>query len=209
MAGDAPVNNIAEWTGTQWVALGSGLYGMPAWDLAIDSQDRLIAAGTFDTAGGVQVYGLARWDGQTWESISDGGERRISSLFFKGDTLYLASDRVWKLQDGIFVQVGEPFSHYLSDGSIIAMAFDNQGRLVVGGYFDKAGDVATNNIARWDGARWENLGSGTNNWVGSLVFNDSGKLFVGGAFSQAGGKVSMCFAQWNDPFFQWMPIIGK
>ena len=89
------------------------------------------------------------------------------------------------------------------------MAFDKQGRLIVGGSFDKAGDVAANNIARWNGTRWESLGSGTNSWVSSLLVDDNGNLFVGGGFSQAGGKVSRNLAIWTEPTYIWLPLVSR
>src|SRR6185369_6253161 len=41
-----------------------------------------------------------------------------------------------------------------------AMAVYN-GEVVVAGYFNQAGGVAANNIARWNGTQWRTLGSGT------------------------------------------------
>ncbi len=208
MAGDEPANCIAEWTGAQWKSLGSGL-NSPANALVVDSQDRLIAGGWFDFAGGVQVYGLARWDGEGWESISGGIQRWINSLFYEDDTLYLGSSRVWKLHDGIFELIGNQFTGADYPPTIMTFAFDGQGRLIVGGAFEKIGNIAVNNIARWNGTHWESLGSGVSFLVQTIVMFTKGNLLVGGNFSRAGGKISMYFAQWNEPFYQWLPLVGN
>jgi hypothetical protein len=207
-AGGEPANCIAEWTGTQWQSLGSGLNN-PANALVVDAQDRLIACGWFEIAGGVQVYGLARWDGQAWESISGGVQRWIDSLFYKDDTLYLGSNQAWKLQDGVFELIGDPFTSSNYPPGIMTFAFDGQGRLVVGGSFEKIGNIAANNIARWNGTHWESFGSGVSFLIKTIVIDAKGNLLVGGNFGRAGGKISMYFAQWNEPFYQWMPLIGN
>ena len=212
-AGGVPVNNMAEWTGTQWEALGDGLNGMPAYALVVDAQDRLIAGGSFDNAGGIQADGLTRWDGQKWESINDGVQRWITSLSLKGDTLYIGGrNQIWKLVEGTFEKVGDPIYCFINgiyyDTSPAAIVFDNHGRMIVGGFFTKAGNVTANNIARWNGVRWESLGSGTNSLVSSMVLDDSGNLFVGGGFSQAGGKVSHNLAIWIEPTYIWLPFVS-
>jgi hypothetical protein len=213
-AGGVPVNNIAEWTGTQWEALGDGLNGMPAYALVVDAQDRLIAGGSFDIAGGIQADGLARWDGQMWESINDGVQRWITSLSLKGDTLNIGGrNQIWKLVDGTFEKVGDPIYYFINgtyyDTSPVAIVFDNHGRMIVGGFFTKAGNVTANNIARWNGIRWESLGSGTNSSVNSMVLDDGGNLVVGGGFSQAGGKVSHNLAIWIEPTYIWLPFVSE
>jgi hypothetical protein len=78
-----------------------------------------------------------------------------------------------------------------------------RGTSVVGGGFTKAGGLPAANIARWNGADWQQLGSGAP--VASLFdpysvcalmpFDDA--LFVGGAFSSAGGQPSPFIARWG------------
>src|SRR5882724_10938875 len=60
------------------------------------------------------------------------------------------------------------------------------GELYAGGTFTDAGGIPVNNIARWNGTNWSDVGTGVNNEVSALaVFN--GELFVGGSFTTAGG----------------------
>jgi hypothetical protein len=77
-------------------------------------------------------------------------------------------------------------------------------RPYAGGGFTNAGGVAANNIAKWNGASWSALGTGTNNWVLSLaVWDDDGPgphlpaLYAGGYFSTAGGVTVNKVAKWN------------
>ena len=66
-AGGTPANGIARWDGRTWTALGegvrTGMYDGIVRALAVRGKD-LYAGGQFATAGGADVYNIARWDGQ-------------------------------------------------------------------------------------------------------------------------------------------------
>src|SRR5438067_2507250 len=47
------------------------------------------------------------------------------------------------------------------DDSVLSMAFDKAGDIYVGGYFTNAGgDSNASHVAKWDGKKWNALGSG-------------------------------------------------
>jgi hypothetical protein len=77
--------------------------------------------------------------------------------------------------------------------------------LYAGGYFDTAGGVAANGIAKWNGSSWSALGSGLSSPHGAssvealTVFDDGSgpALYVGGLFSTAGGGAANYMAKWN------------
>ena len=73
-------SRIAKWDGSRWTALGSGLTGpgvtpsvmaMAAFDDGT-GEALYVAGQTFDTAGGVSVSRIARWDGSSWSPVGDG-----------------------------------------------------------------------------------------------------------------------------------------
>lgn len=70
-AGGVTVNYIAEWDGTQWKALGSGL-SAAATSVAVDSKDRVhvIYAGSASSGNATQslVTNYAIWNGSGWVS---------------------------------------------------------------------------------------------------------------------------------------------
>jgi len=71
------------------------------------------------------------------------------------------------------------------------------GNLYVGGAFTNNG-VYKNNIAQWNGIKWDSVGSGTGTlgYINALqVYN--GNLFVGGVIDTAGGEPVSDIAQWN------------
>ena len=99
------------------------------------------------------------------------------------------------------------------DGSVAAATAWNPpvpglALLVVGGSFEFAGDVVTNNIAAWDGSSWQPLGSGlrgTHAHVYALtVYN--GDLIAAGAFSKAGDVRANNIARWDGS--EWQALGG-
>ena len=63
-------------------------------------------------------------------------------------------------------------------------AFDSQRNLYVVGQFTTAGGVSVNNIAKWDGSSWSNVGGGTNGYLLSIYIDPSDNIYVGGQFSR-------------------------
>ena len=210
------VNDIAKWTGTEWEPLGSGLSD-PFATLAVDAEDRLVAGGDF-YGEDAHSYNLTRWDGAAWEILDYNGF--VTALLVDGDTLYLGGFRVCKLQNEQFECLGSHFynDQTLKTGYIHALTLDGQGRLVVAGQFTRVGETPVNNIARWDGARWQALGSGiegpanpyiAKSPVNALITDDQGRVLAGGSFTQAGGKASSYLARWQDPFAVWLPDVFR
>jgi hypothetical protein len=72
------------------------------------------------------------------------------------------------------------------------------GDLYVGGQFTKAGTLRVNHIAKWNGANWSALGSGTAGEVDALTAS-GGALYVGGTFTTAGQNQSAYFGIWHPP----------
>lgn len=79
------------------------------------------------------------------------------------------------------------------------------GELYVGGqwtYFQDGslGNIPAQNLARFDGVSWRNVGAGVLGAVRALQVYDDGSgpvLFVGGAFASAGGAPASNVARWN------------
>jgi hypothetical protein len=91
------------------------------------------------------------------------------------------------------------------NGTINALAIDDDGNLYVGGFFALAGDVAVENIAMWDGENWHSLGDGLDGTVHALVIGNDGSLYAGGSFTGSGSTVLNRIARWDisDPAADW------
>ena len=79
------------------------------------------------------------------------------------------------------------------------------GELYVGGFFDEAGNIPANNIAKWNGTNWSAIDAGIVASVSTLcVLN--GELYAGGSFyfSTPGGIEENSIARWNGT--TWSPV---
>jgi hypothetical protein len=79
----------------------------------------------------------------------------------------------------------------------------------IGGYFDHAGNVASNHIAKWDSVahRWSALGSGVSSVVYAIAVHGD-DVYVGGVFTTAGGISVTGIARWNDTTQTWSAVGG-
>ncbi len=98
------------------------------------------------------------------------------------------------------------------DATVRALAvFDDGGgpALYAAGSFTAAGGQIVNNVARWDGTAWSDLGGGVNGTVRALHVHDFGDgpaLYVGGLFDQAGDVTAPGIARWNGS--NWSALAG-
>lgn len=76
-------NRIAQWDGTAWSALSTGITGgaSPTINaLAVAPNKNIYAAGKFTTAGGVAANRIAEWDGAEWAPLSTGVSNTVESM---------------------------------------------------------------------------------------------------------------------------------
>ena len=202
---------ITDLDGTPTVnALGTGLNGN-CYAIVIAPNGDVYAGGHFTLAGGVaNTSYIAMWNGTTWTALSTGLNAYVGALAFapNGD-LYIG---------GVFSDAAYPylckwngtaFSAVGTAGDIGAgvysLAFAENGLLYVGGSFTNAGGITNADyIAKWNGYKWNSLGSGTNGAVWSVVIN-AGTVYIGGQFTTAGGlTITDRIAIWSNG--AWQPL---
>jgi hypothetical protein len=80
--------------------------------------------------------------------------------------------------------------------------------LYAGGFFANAGGTPAAHVARWDGASWSALGTGTDGAVLALAAGGVGgggpRLFAAGTFTHAGGTAATNVAAWDGS--SWLPL---
>lgn len=232
-AGGVEFNYIARWDGAEWHQMGSGgqigVSGAGVHALTIYDGD-LIAGGSFLTAGGQTVNGIARWNGKSWQPfVSDGhigvgGNILVHSLsVYNGDLI--AGGR-FTTAGGVTVNGlarwdGSAWHAFTSGGQAgvggefpwVWVVGEYNGDLLAGGAFTTAGGSTVNHLARWDGSTWQAFSSGgqigLSNSVGNFI-EFEGDLVVGGWFTSAGGHVVNRIARWDEtawqPFAQTEPV---
>ena len=82
-AGGSAANYIAQWNGSSWSALGSGLSSY-VYALAV-SGSTLYAGGFFTTAGGRAANYVAQWNGTNWSALGSG----ISGAGYDNEGYYI------------------------------------------------------------------------------------------------------------------------
>jgi hypothetical protein len=240
-AGDAIANGIAVWRDGAWSAVGDGSgprrdeFESDITALAF-SDGVLYAGGGFDHMDGVAAHNIAAWDGSQWRALGSGiGQALWDDSGLEGGEVMA----ILPAADGVYV--GGSFTHALDAGGMLEVnhvarwdgarwqalgaGVDGEqtswtpisslalldGDLYVAGEFARAGAVAANNVARWDGAQWSALGSGVS--AGSTCCERvyaltvlGGALYAGGEFGGAGGKAAPYLARWEGG--QWSAVGG-
>lgn len=226
MAGDVSASRIAKWDGESWSPLGEGMgetFESIVETLAVFDDGEgsaLYAGGFFETAGGVIVNNIAKWDGSSWSELGGGVDFRASAMavfddgtgpaLFVGGEFETAGGRsarnIAKWDGQSWSSVGDGV-----DGAIRALTVFDDGSgpaLYAGGFFTVASGVWASRIAKWDGAAWSALGDGMGNYyVVSLMGFDDGSgpgLYAGGFFTMAGGQDTLFIAQWDGA--DWSPL---
>jgi hypothetical protein len=217
-AGGLAAEHIAQWDGTSWSPLGTGIpddaYLHGPHFMTVYGGD-LVVAGRFYEAGGVAVQHIARWDGASWYAVGGG----VSGTAFTDIVGLLVHDGKLVV-GGSFSEAGGISAPNIAawDGSawaafgpgmdsIVESLLGYDGDLVAGGRFTDAGGVAAACIACWDGAAWSAMGSGMSGGalgvtsVAALTIFD-GDLVAGGAFTSAGGTGVGCVARWEGSSWQ-------
>ncbi|MBX7206724.1 MAG: hypothetical protein K1X78_00315 [Verrucomicrobiaceae bacterium] len=155
-AGGLAANCIARWDGSSWFPLGSGMSGSSSGSnprvsaLAVSGSD-LYAGGWFSLAGGVNVGGIAKWNGSTWSALGSGMISNVSALAANGNNLYAGG---WFSSDGgldfggVANWDGSAWSYLgRANGTVSAMALRGSD-LYVGGDFFTVGGTFSPFVAR-------------------------------------------------------------
>ncbi len=210
------------WCDCQWA---QGLFPLASFDgdvtaLAVfddGTGPALYAGGDFTIAGGVPANHIAKWDGKAWSPLGSGLGGDLSALLVAkalavfddgtGSALFAAGG--FTAAGGIEAngiakwngKAWSPLGSGLKDkfgGPVTTLAVYDDGKgpaLYAGGFFTTAGDVAANQVAKWDGKSWTSLGSRFGGVgaprINSLVVFDNGNgpaLYAGGYFKNITGE---------------------
>jgi len=211
-ANGVPVNNIAKWNGSSWSPVGSGIpeIGMQVNVNTVRAlavyNGFLYAAGLFDTAGGIQANGIAKWDGTQWTSVDSGvlgyilcltvynGELYAGGHFIKAGNTKANNIAVWN--DTLWATLDNGIDSGLN-ATMTSIAF-YQGNLyaVMSGYIPHYAD----SLEEWNGTGWSSISNSIpNNYsLGiDVLYSFNGNLIIGGGFDSIGGATIKNLAQWN------------
>ena len=225
IAGCVEAGSVARWDGASWSAVGEPFRSIdrPAEvkTLAVfddGSGQALYAGGWFSDIGDERIFYVARWQGERWEALPDGGlgdPGQVNTLAVldlgSGPELYAGATRGVSWWDGA---AWRPITDAI-DGDVEALAIfehDGQPQLFAAGDFGSLGGTSASNIARWDGTSWHALGAGLDRTAYALAVYDDGAgaaLYAGGQFDAAGGAPAVGLARWDGVSWSALPGTGS
>lgn len=161
------------------------------------SGSALYVGGDFSHCGADYLPGVAKWNGSNWEPACAGSLTHVNAL-----TVFDDGSGAALFAGGAFgVARRTPTDWTLmgpSNGPVYALAVYDDGQgpsLYAAGQFQftvpGAPNIHADNIVKWNGTAWGDVGFGVNNRVLSLVVCDDGTgdaLYAGGDFTTSGSS---------------------
>lgn len=165
------------------------------------SDGRMIIAGSFSSVGGHERPGLARINAEgsnDWTFYANGGGYVLSRL---ADGRILRGSRTISRVDQNGAEETSAFPGIDTDGEILAIAVQPDGRILIGGTFKRLGATHSFPNTVWaftrpgiarlnsDGTVDEsfNPGAGVNGSVVAIAVQPDGAIVIGGLFTAVGG----------------------
>ena len=221
--GGAAISGIATWNGVQWLPLGSGLSGYiddgyeimyPHKMLVHDGY--LYVAGNFKMAGGVEVNGIARWNGSEWEALGAGFNDAVLGMDFYNGELYaggqftqsgdteLANIAKWNGAEWLSPGIGVDYNPEPPYSFVHTLKTIDDKLYALGGFNectdDNGEDVPCSGILSYDGMNWDGMDGGLSGNFGGeseAIIPYEGGILVGGDFTSAGGTAVNSMALWG------------
>ena len=206
--GNINADRIAMWDGTNWNALGSGLYYQlfPGPTIEVDAieikDNEVYAGGNFSNVYGNPSFNyIAKWNGAVWSPLGTSPNSGVNSITLKGNSLYVG---------GMFTIVGgNSNAKYIAkwennswsnlgsgtNGMVRVVAADSN-YLYAGGTYTQAGDKFAIDFARFGTLPKIT----TQPLVSQVCVGNSSTIFI-----HSNGVDPKIF-QWN---FNGSPIIGE
>ena len=225
-AGGEVVNHVAMWddSTSTWTSLGSGLDSNIGTNGTVDtlavSGSDLYVGGVFTQAGGLSANDVAKWSTTTsaWFSLGSGTGNNVWALAVSGSDVYVggyfrqaggvSANFIAKWNGTVWSSLGTGTNNGTNGSGVTALAVSGSD-VYVGGFFDHAGGLSANYIAKWSTttSTWSPLGSGTTGAVFALTVSGDGRdVYAGGTFTQAGGVSTNYIAKWSITTGTWSSL---
>ncbi|MGE3175526.1 MAG: hypothetical protein AB7O97_23080 [Planctomycetota bacterium] len=196
-------DKILRWDGTAWSVFASGAVE-PLWHVAslleLANGD-LLAGGYFRTLGGVEVNGIARWNGSTWLPLGPGLLSTVNAMGLNtaGDVIVAVGLQVGRWDGSLWWPVGPA-----TNNEVECLATGPGGEIVAGGRFTTIDGAPLLRVGRWNGAAWTGMGAGGDGAVHALARLPGGDLVVGGEFTRIEGVAAARIARRTPA--GWVPL---
>ncbi len=208
--GNVSAYSVGRWDGTAWDSI-------PIKPFKHDSagiisaltviNDKLYMGGDFDTVAGIPCNGITYWDDTNWHSMNFPkiikGYVGIAAICQYKGSIYVAgnfsNDTIgsilrWDNTGWHSVDTGIKNAQFMTDMAVY------KGELYVAGYFFQSDGNVGQNIQKWNGTKWNDVGGESNYAIQRLlVYNN--KLYALGTYTFIGGFYAPGIAEWDST--QW------
>lgn len=223
-AGSVAAPGSAAWDGTRWRALPAALTG------GLFTADNVIYRIESEYLSGYFYARLKQWEGAEWRTIvvstGDYPNRSCSYRFIQsvapGSFMiggafthlsnalgpYLTSSHAL-ITDGSITTFGPLRANDGNDNAATYCAtIDDDGRPILGGFFNRSGTTTVNSIARLVGTQWQPLRNGLTGIapVAQSLVRIGPEIVATGMFTLADGRVSPALARWTDSNTPWIAL---
>lgn len=198
--------------GQHWQSLGGGLNRYPTEMYTDTVSNKLYVGGNFNIVDGHSIWGIASWNGSSWDSLGSGLDHYANGPNFPGNVYTMLRHDSDLMIGGNFRWVGDSARQGMANWSqnewssviggplgayeVIADIKIHNGELYVCGVFDSVGSIPAMQLAKWSGVTWQSLGP--NYAFGSLsrmcFYNNN--LYVSGSFVDPNGNTCR-LAKWD------------
>ena len=194
------INNIlGSFDGFEWDTVKNGLDGSVYQMKVLNEQ--LYISGFFQSADGSPCNMLVTWNDTNFTCLNLPFDGWVGDFINYNNTLVFGGnffDDSLNIDIALMDSTGfQLLGHPIYGGvSVVNSLAIYQGDLYVAGNFSSSAGNEGNNIMRWDGSQWYDVGGGTDNSIWKIkVFN--GELYACGTFQVAGGILTGSIAKWN------------
>lgn len=198
-AGGIQSKYLARWNGTDWDTLSCFSNRTLVYLRLLNNE--LLATSTFTSVCGQQCGLMALYDGANWTGLDYGTDTTFGlidsyeiyqgNIYVAGNLLPIRDVFMW---DGTqAVQLG---AGIFGGGSNMNALAVYQNELYLAGNFWQADGNVGDNIMKWDGTSWSQVGGGLNQHVWALKVY-GGYLYAVGSFNYAGNIPASCIARWD------------
>lgn len=187
------------------------IYWPPLRTTCADSSGNIYIGGDFTLIDTIPYWGLAKWDGVKWDSLSSAMKFQAQGGSYGARTLAYYKNHIYV--GGGFNRMGGKTIKYIAkwDGTNwdslpqspnygVDKLVSLNGKLYALGYFSKIGSINCNSIAVWDGTTWQPFTFPFNNYGLADITEYQGELYVGGNIfngSLPGGLVKFDGTNWS------------
>jgi hypothetical protein len=211
--GGIQTKKIAQWNGTTWDSLKSGLtFPAGTWRSFCIYNNKLVFPNIYFNINRFQIIS---WDGNQFDSIGSNvdaaflGTKTINNeLYAFGEFGLMNSinyNSIAKWDGTNWIPIGFPYKLNNAAPIIRCMEYYN-GCIYAGGVFCDSSSSGNNivNIAKYNGSYWSIPGTGFHGSIDDVFDLEvyKGELYAAGAFTTSDGNAQNFIARWNDTIWQ-------